>query len=227
MYRSLAAAVLLAASALPSQAEQPFRWSGAYLGAHLGYAWGNVDVTDTTGGVAPGPFSYDPKGAFGGVTAGYNWQFGAVVAGIEGDFGYMDLKGSGIIPSSTPPNHQDIELKGGLYGVAAGRLGLAWDRTLIYGKGGAAYFGGEASQTTTKPGYLTTPTGAFTGWAYGGGIEHFFTPGVSVKVEFLRFDFRTQGGMQTAIDDPPNGFHYLNKHDLTADTVKVGFNVHF
>jgi len=47
-------------------------WNTFYAGAHAGYAWGSVDVTDTTGGVAPGPFSYSPKGAFAGGTAGLN-----------------------------------------------------------------------------------------------------------------------------------------------------------
>lgn len=208
-------------------ADRPFSWTGFYAGAYVGYAWGNVDVTDTTGGVTPGPFSYDPKGAFGGATAGYNWQFQNLVVGIEGDFGYMDLTGAGIVPSSTPPNHQDIVLKGGLYGVAAGRIGMAFGKSLVYAKGGLAYFGGEASQTTTKDGYLTTPTGTFTGWAYGGGFETFISPNMSIKAEYLHFDFGTQGGMQTSISDPPIGFHYLDKHDVTADSIKVGLNVHF
>ena len=75
-------------------------FNGAYLGAHAGGAWGDVEVRDTTGGVTPGPFSYDVDGAFGGGTIGYNFQFSNVVLGVEGDLGYMDASGGGVIPSS-------------------------------------------------------------------------------------------------------------------------------
>src|SRR5262245_21385479 len=100
------------------------RWEGAYVGLHAGYGWGDVSVKDTTGGVAPGPFDYTAKGYLGGATAGYNLQAGIAVVGIEGDIGYLRLKGSGIIPSSDPAQHQDITLDGGLYGDITGRLGF-------------------------------------------------------------------------------------------------------
>ncbi|RTL64394.1 MAG: porin family protein [Hyphomicrobiales bacterium] len=207
--------------------ERPFTWTGFYAGAHLGYAWGHADVSDTTGGVTPGPFGYSPRGAFLGGTAGYNWQFQSLVLGVEGDFGYMNLKGSGVIPSSNPAAHQDLTLDAGLYGVAAGRVGVAFGSTLLYGKGGFAYFGGKASQTTTNPGYITTPTGAFTGGAYGGGVEHFISSSVSVKLEYLHFNFGSEGGLQTSISDPPVGYKYLNSTSLNADTVKIGIAAHF
>lgn len=226
MYRVLATIAVLVATTLPSQAQER-NWSGPYLGAHAGYAWGDTDVTDTTGGVTPGPFSYQPNGAFGGATAGYNWQTGALVLGIEADLGYMDLSGAGRIPSSNPAAHQDIILHGGVYGVAAGRVGWAWDRTLIYGKGGWAYFNGEAGQKTTNPGFITVPTGAFSGFVYGGGIEHFITPSISLKAEFLRFNFGSEVGNQTSVSDDPIGFVYKNKTDVSADTVKVGIAVHY
>ncbi len=36
-------------------------------------------------------FSNDPSGLFGGVQAGYNWQHGNVVLGVEADLGEMDI----------------------------------------------------------------------------------------------------------------------------------------
>jgi len=202
-------------------------WSGAYFGVNLGYAWGGVDVRDTTGGVDPGPFSYDINGFSGGAALGYNMQFDALVAGVEIEGGYMDLSGSGRIPSSTPPNFQLIDLKGGLYGIISGRLGIALDRTLIYGKGGWVYYDGDAGQTTTKPGYITHRTGAFSGSVYGGGIEHILGDRWSLKLEYLHFNFGTETGDQTSVGDPPIGFVYVNKHDVTADTVKLGVNYRF
>jgi outer membrane immunogenic protein len=103
-----------------------YNWNGGYTGAHIGGVWGDVDVTDDIkNGAPPGPFGYSVDGVFGGGTAGYNLQFDNFVIGIEGDLGFIDPNGSGIIPSSNPIYHQDITLDSGLYGNITGRLGLA------------------------------------------------------------------------------------------------------
>ena len=141
---------------------------------------------------------------------------GSVVVGVEGDIGFMDLSGHGTAPSSDPTKQQDLRLESGLYGTATGRLGFVVGKSLIYGKGGWAYLDATASQTTTKPGYVTNPTKAFNGWVWGGGIEHFLSPGVSVKAEYLHFDFGSQLGDQTSVSDDPIGFKYVNKTDVTA-----------
>jgi outer membrane immunogenic protein len=139
----------------------------------------------------------------------------------------MDLHGTGIIPSSDPAQHQDLTLDSGLYATATGRLGWAFGDTLIYGKGGWAHFDSDAKQTTTKPGFISTGTGAFNGTVYGGGVEHFINRNITIKAEYLHFNFGTRGGMQTSITDDPPGFHYLNETSVVDDTVKVGVAVHF
>src|SRR6185437_6633961 len=61
----------------PYTVNQPlnaYSWAGPYLGGNLGYAWGSVENSVTK-----------PNGVFGGVQAGYNWQNGPIVFGIEGD----------------------------------------------------------------------------------------------------------------------------------------------
>jgi outer membrane immunogenic protein len=202
-------------------------WSGLYSGVHAGGVWGDVSVTNTAQGVLPGPFEYSTSGAFGGGTAGFNLQSGGFVYGIESDLGYLNLNGAGIIPSADPNHHQDITLRGGVYGDITGRVGFSAGQTLFYGKGGVAFFGGQANQVTTKPGYAPTPTGSFTGWTLGGGLEHQFTPTVSVKVEYLHFDFGTASGYQTStMNDPPTpiGTQFPNIHAVTADSIKIGLN---
>jgi outer membrane immunogenic protein len=205
-------------------------WTGFYLGAHAGGVWGNENIKDNINdGVPPGPFPYSASGAFGGGTAGYNLQRGHFVFGVEADAGYMDLHGSTIIGSSVAADHQNVTLDGGAYGDITGRLGYAFDRTLVYAKGGFAFYDGEAKQTTTNPGYVTTGTSTFTGWTAGAGIEHFFSPAWSVKAEYLHFDFGTQSGYQTNVGDltSPLGYRFRNWTDVTADSVKVGVNYHF
>src|ERR1700712_2083999 len=64
-------------SRAPYTVNQPlnaYSWAGPYLGGNLGYAWGTVDNNLPK-----------PSGFAGGVQAGYNWQQGAWVFGLEGD----------------------------------------------------------------------------------------------------------------------------------------------
>jgi outer membrane immunogenic protein len=229
------ALVLLSA---PVKAGDSTNWTGFYAGAHGGYVTGDVSVKDIDGGVAPGPFDYTADGAFGGGTVGINWQISSLVLGLEGDLGYMDLSGSKIIGASGgSPYHQDLTLDGGLYGVAAARAGFAFGNTLIYGKCGYAYFDGEGQQATTKTYYTPTATDAFTGWAYGGGIEQALGGGWSLKAEYLRFDLDTEGGMQekTALapvgevdDGTLVGSKFHNEQTLDGvDTFKLGINYKF
>lgn len=218
------AALLLAGPALAGKTNKTDNWSGVYAGAHFGYGWADVSVTDTTGGVTPGPFPYSPDGGLAGATLGANLQLGNLVVGAEGELGYMDLTGEGRIPSSTPPNYQALTLDGGTYALVGGRAGLALGPVLAYGKGGWIWWDTDARQTTTKPGFVTHGTGAFQGWAYGGGLELHLVDHWSFKAEYLHLDLGVEGGDQTSITDPPTGYVYKDEHDVSVDTVKVGFN---
>src|SRR5664280_2228786 len=74
---SAQAADLPYGSRAPYTVNQPlnaYSWAGPYLGGNLGYAWGSVDNNPTK-----------PSGFSGGVQAGYNWQTGPWVFGVEGD----------------------------------------------------------------------------------------------------------------------------------------------
>ena len=72
------------------------------------------------------------------------------------------------------------------------RSGVTFGETLVYGKGGWAYYEGEAKQATTRIEYSKTGTGSLSGWVLGGGVEHFVTPNLSLKAEYLHFDFGTE-----------------------------------
>jgi outer membrane immunogenic protein len=226
MRHAIASTLALGLLAAPAAADQPYSWTGFYIGAHVGYATGNVDHAQTNGGMPYGPFSYDASGALGGLTAGYNLQLGHAVLGVEAEGGYMDLTGDGKIPSSQPGHFQAIDVDGGAYGLIAGRLGLAFGKTLVYGKGGYAYVDGDAGQKTNGVGYETVRSDAFQGAVYGAGIEQKLTDRISIKFEWLRFDFDTVHGYQVNVGDSssPPGYHFDNKTDVDADSFKVGVN---
>jgi outer membrane immunogenic protein len=225
IFLSISVAALMAAS--PAIA-QDYKWSGPYIGLHAGYAWGNASTTDNVkDGVRPGPFDYSPEGGFGGGQVGWNFQLNRFVVGIEGDIDYLDLSGSGIIPSDSS-SHQTLTLDGGLFGDITARAGfLVTPSTLVYGKGGFAFYNGEAKQTSANPAYSQHGTDTFTGWVAGAGIEQRINDAVSIKVEWLHVDFGDEGGSQTSISDPPVGHVYSNSTSLDADTIKVGLNYHF
>ena len=91
---SAQAADLPYGSRAPYTVNQPlnaYSWAGPYLGGNVGYAWGSVGNSLTR-----------PSGFEGGVQAGYNWQNGPWVFGVEGDV--RDLAAAGSPTSSaTPP----------------------------------------------------------------------------------------------------------------------------
>lgn len=226
--------VALATLAGPALAgDGGYNWSGFYAGVHGGYAKGDATTRDDPAdwGNDPkfiGPFDFNLKGGFGGGTIGANWQLGALVVGPEADVGYMDLAGNRKTDSSNPTKYQTLDVAGGMYAVLGGRLGLAWDHTLFYAKGGWAWYDTDVTQTTTNPGYKTNGSGALTGFAYGGGIEQALAHGWSVKAEYLHFDFDTANGDQTSVSDPPIGHVYKNWTEIGGtDSVKVGVNYKF
>ena len=70
------------------------------------------------------------------------------------------------------------------FGTARGRLGIAFDRAMLYGTGGFAY------DTRT------------TGYTYGGGIEYSITNNISVGAEYLRVNLN-RGFNETATYTAP------------------------
>jgi outer membrane immunogenic protein len=182
----LAALALLAGSSASQAADlrrpvyksaQPYsvayyNWSGFYVGANAGYGFGNSQWTDPSTAITTGNFK--TNGAVFGVTAGYNYQMGSVVLGVEGDYDWSTIKGTNASVVCT-----DCETKNPWLATFRGRVGYAFDRWLPYFTGGLAYGAIKAvtptgSETTTKAGY-----------ALGAGVEYAFLSNWSAKIEYL------------------------------------------
>lgn len=191
MKRHLIVGVMLVAGMSSAQAAPPiYDWSGFYIGAHVGHGWGSQDWTqtannqgnpnDTTSGAVR------PKGFLGGVQAGYNFQSGKWVFGVEGDWSFTGGKGcAGNVIFFTYESCS----KANWYATATGRVGYAFDRNLVFLRGGAAF----TSQTRTSNflGAIDTQEtrNVSTGFVIGGGIERAFAPNWSVKLEYDYMDF--------------------------------------
>jgi outer membrane immunogenic protein len=203
---------------------ESWTWTGFYLGADAGGAWGRDVVSPTApdGGVFPRSNTLSGSGFFGGGTFGYNFQTGPWVFGVESDLGYLGIGKS--VPDPQAGITEVDAINSTFYADVTGRLGYAVDRFLIYGKGGWAVFDGTGQTTTTLSGVDITNTGTFNGWTAGGGVEYKITPAWSVKAEYLHFDF---GSGTATIANNPAGTVFGYKNDLTADTVKAGINYRF
>jgi len=225
----LLAAPLGAAQAadMPLKAPPPvlapvWTWTGFYIGASVGGDWARDVVRPTIpdGGVFPRDNLITPHNVTGAGTAGYNFQSGLVVYGIEGDLGYLSIRGS----SKDLLGGTEVDFIGGsgLYGDVTARVGYTFDRLLLYSKGGYAFYNGTVMTTTLLPGF-TVGSGRFSGgWTSGGGLEYKITQDWSVKGEYMFFDFGTKTATLTGA---AGVFPYSN--NLTVQTVKVGVNYRF
>ena len=202
-------------AAPPAYVHAYYNWTGFYLGAHAGYGWADFSGTDALTGMITG--SQQAAGFIYGGTVGFNYQAGSWVFGVEGEFTFGDVKHTqdflGLASASFKVDQ--------IY-TAAGRIGYAFDRMLLYGKFGAAW-------TREKYGFVVlglTANGTVdrTGWVFGAGVEYALAGNWTVKFEYDYFDMgskavtlTTTGGLMVT---PANV-------DLTIHTVKAGLNYKF
>jgi outer membrane immunogenic protein len=166
-----------------------FLWTGYYVGAGVGGGWGTSTFTDPfNGGIA----SPKPKGFLVGGVTGINYQIGAVVIGVEGDFTGTGVRGSvvdtpvGLLPANT--------LQTEIFWTASitGRVGVAFDRLLVYGKGGGAF--AYDRETAIQPsGAVAAGSLNRAGWTVGGGVEYAITEHWIGRLEYDYFRFATRG----------------------------------
>jgi outer membrane immunogenic protein len=176
----------------PYTVNQPlniYSWAGPYLGGNLGYAWGSVDNNPTK-----------PSGFAGGVQAGYNWQRGPWVFGVEGD-----IQVTGAEDTFAP-----WKFSNPWFGTLRGRAGYAFNNILFFGTAGLAFgelrgmtFGRSESHTTA-------------GWTGGVGAELGLAPNWSAKIEYLYVDLSDS---QFVITGAQNGSRF--------GLVRAGVNYHF
>jgi outer membrane immunogenic protein len=168
----------------PYYAPPPFSWTGFYVGVNGGYGTTDLRGNNFGAGSGVGPVSAfgNPSGGMIGGTAGYNYQIGQMVVGVEGSLDWADMsKGRTFANGSTDSFKVDS------VGNVLGRVGYAWDRTLFYVAGG--YAGGDVharAMNDTAFG-LSFPgsSGWQSGYAVGGGIEYAVTNNISVKGQYL------------------------------------------
>lgn len=154
-----------------------YNWSGFYIGGHIGGGFEDSKWTDPfTAGVTD---TFNHGGFLGGAQIGANAQFNWLVVGLEGDFSWTSMiKGTGtdsaLATITTSPQWTS---------TVTGRVGAAFDRLLIYGKGGVA-FADDKSTYTPVGGPTFTDTTTRIGWTAGAGLEYALTQNWAVRAEY-------------------------------------------
>ena len=80
----------------------PYNWTGFYVGGNIGGSWGRMNTDFSLAGAPIGSKSQNMNGWLGGIQAGYNWQRGAWVFGVEGDIQATSQKGTSTVSGATP-----------------------------------------------------------------------------------------------------------------------------
>jgi outer membrane immunogenic protein len=195
-----------------------FSWTGFYIGAQGGGAWGD-SVQFFTGGTTD---RYKISGGEAGGTVGYNWEFSPhFVLGIEGDFSWAHISGTGAT-SATYSCGTICATTVDSLGTVRGRLGYAFDNhILLYGTGGWAF-----SRINSNLNGFTAANDR-SGWTAGAGIEYAFNPHWSVKAEYLRVNFDSYVWTNTTILGVIGCNGISCSTDAKFNVVRAGVNYHF
>jgi outer membrane immunogenic protein len=245
---------------VPPKAPVAYNWTGFYAGVQAGYGWGagsvNLSPIDTifysptiADGEIPASSSLSSKGFLGGVEAGYNYQYGRAVLGVEADFSYSAIRGSNTNVSN-PPFAQPIiitdeDKKLAWFGTLRGRLGfLPAPSMLAYVTGGLAYGKTSSSTTTTAitPGIgganecpapffngfcsAGSTSSVRAGWTLGAGFESLIARNWSVKAEYLYYDLGRASYTDIAPNYTPPAVMQTNVR-FNGSIARVGLNYLF
>lgn len=202
----------------PAPVHAPARasdWSGGYLGVHGGLEADAFRSRSASPNIPALNFSgrKNTKSLGGGnlgVQAGYNWQSGNLVYGIEAE-------GSGLLlPHRKTPANLKPEASSRL--AAKARLGHAFDNTLIYAAVGVAV----SPQRYSSPAVGATPASRKSvtrvGPLLGVGMEHKITRDISLRGE-IAYAFQARNRMTFSSGS--------TRVDSGAFSAKAGLNWHF
>jgi opacity protein-like surface antigen len=232
-------------------------WAAPYLGVNIGYSAGRSKTdalfSDATLGAplfATGSLD-SLKGIIGGVQAGYNWQAGNWVAGLEGD---IQMSGQGATPSYVCPsavcNPTIVDFDAPVtanfvqghkldsFGTLRGRLGTTITPDVIaYATGGLAVgsirtaitLSGVGFDADGNPSAFSAPFSVLKikpGWTGGAGLEARLFGNVTGKVEYLYLDF---GTVSASVTNPLNAtpITLATSARITDNTVRAGVNYKF
>ena len=233
----------------------PFTWTGFYVGLNAGGLWASGSRSDNLfvptvfafplASFFPNGLGSNSSGFIGGGQAGYNWQTGAFVLGVETDFQGTSLSShhsvtgtpftaAGILTGDTfsVNSHTSVDW----LGTTRARLGFVAtpdNRLMIYATGGVAYAGGSANFSffDARGAFWTAnPSSSRVGWTAGAGVEYALTNNWTIRAEYLYADLGkdnfTSVGNLIAFQNFP-GVYAAGHIDYTASIFRGAVNYKF
>jgi outer membrane immunogenic protein len=196
------------AADLPTKAPPPAAvviptWAGWYGGIQGGIAdqigaFGNQNLSTISDGLGPTEKASRTGGIFG-INAGYNFQSGSYVYGVEGDWSWLGPRATTTAPTNCSICVDNDSFDVQWLATLRGRLGFAADATLFYITGGVAFgnVSNNASFVANNGGGIRdsiTQSATRVGWTVGAGIERMLDPHWTVGAEFRYVDLGQKAG---------------------------------
>ncbi len=220
-----------------------YSWTGFYVGGNLGggMAASRIDDPCFLGGCS----SATPTAGFftGGAQAGYNYQFGRGLVGIEADVnGNSGFKNSVI--GGADPRVERVGIKADVSGTIRARAGLVVNNALAYVTGGAAWADANHTcvsfdnQTTSATfglpnGITANASGVIWGGVIGAGVEFALNQSWTAGAEFLHTMYQDRSANLLNPNGTPAcgtnlpGTNCVIRGQLTTDVARVRINYRF
>jgi outer membrane immunogenic protein len=235
----------------PIKMEPIYSWTGFYIGVNAGGAFETFDAntstiftptgffatTDPAGVTAAGLQTIDSTAFIWGGQAGYNWQVGGAVYGLEVDFDSLHHSAN---------QAKSDALTGFTVATAASadwlvtirpRVGMALDNWLFYVTGGLAAVKLNGAFVFTDTFAAATESALISGTKWGAvagfGVENSFAGAWSIKGEVLYASFTGISGSSTnfvAVGPPPTAFPgsvFSHSVDFKTLIARIGLNYRF
>jgi outer membrane immunogenic protein len=229
-------------------------WNGFYVGGSLGGVWARSALRTTVALGSAGSYFYastipvidnagrqqsQPGGPMDVLLTGYTLQRGPWVAGLEADFGYLDLSrqstGSAIYPCCAPTGFSISQgIRSNWLATVRPRIGITHAGLLFFLSGGVAVSDVRTSFAFTDDNSYAMASGSIShtaiGYAVGGGIAAKLASHWTITADYLLVNLGTVSASSTNLitsdgPSPENRFHY--SADLRENLVRLGVNYRF
>jgi outer membrane immunogenic protein len=209
-------------------AQTAYSWTGFYIGGNAGGGIANSEHLDVDCFTCANTKFQEAFGTVG-LGAGYNFQFGSTVLGIEGDYNWANVnKTSSIGGDNSLFRRGTTQFQMNEFATLRARGGLALDRTLIYATAGVA-FGHVQNTTVLDGGFIVASEDKWkTGLAVGGGVEFALTQNWTLKGEYLLMQFQnSDASLSTSNNFCSNNSNCRVNYNESIQTARLGLNYKF
>lgn len=204
-------------------------FSGAYVGVHGGWGWGEAksqfgaEFANEFCGFDAGfgcAVDLDPNGGFVGGQIGWNFLLGnGMMLGIEGDYSFASLNDSGISYYDGGSAGTEINLEVDRMATIMARFGWTMDQLMPFVTAGYGWM--HAKRTAFNPETIgfTSDKNWHGGFVVGGGAEYAIDQNWTIKGEYRYYNGSTENyGL---------AFGEGTEVDLSVHTIRFGVNYGF